>query len=234
VGASRGAADDLARDVAASRQATFGIERLSFTQLAARTALVTLALDRRSASSQLGAEAVATRAAFEATRDAALNYFTPVASTPGFPRALARTLEELRLAKIGVSSLSPLPLAGPDLAMLLERFDACFAEARSVDRAGLFRTAAAVLRSTERREGRKTYDWIVLLDISLDHAAEREFVEALTASAAMVLATVPQGDRDTVQHLAAMGGVVVEARPSDPVSDLTCVGAGSLERFGNA
>ncbi len=224
VGASRGAADDLARDVAASRQATFGIERLSFTQLAARTALIALAIDRTSASTKLGAEAVATRAAFEATRDAALQYFAPVAATPGFPRALARTLQELRLAKIGGPSLSPLPLAGPDLAILLERFDACFADARSVDRAGLFRTATAVLRGAERPDGRKTYDWVVLLDISLDHAAEREFVEALTASASIVLATVPYGDRDTIRHLAAMGGAVVEAGRSDPLNDLTCVG----------
>ena len=224
VGASRGAADDLVRELAASLPATFGIERLSFTQLAARTALVALAMDRTSASTTLGAEAVATRAAFEATRDAALQYFAPVAATPGFPRALARTLQELRLAKIGGPSLSPLPLAGPDLATLLERFDACFADARSVDRAGLFRTAAAVLRGAKTADGRKTYDWVVLLDISLDHAAEREFVEALTASASSVLATVPSGDRDTIRHLAAMGGVVLEAEGSDPLNDLTCVG----------
>ena len=122
-----------------------------------------------------------------------------------------------------------MPLAGPDLATLLERFDACFADARSVDRAGLFRTAAAVLRGSLSTAGplrgtRPTYDWVVLLDISLDHAAEREFVEALTASASSVLATVPSGDRDTIRHLAAMGGVVLEAEGSDPLNDLTCVG----------
>jgi CRISPR/Cas system-associated exonuclease Cas4 (RecB family) len=53
---------------------------------------------------------------------------------------------------------------------------------------------------------------------------EREFVEALTASASIVLATVPYGDRDTIRHLAAMGGAVVEAGRSDPLNDLTCVG----------
>ena len=36
VGASRGAADDLAREVAASVPATFGLQRLSLTQLAAQ------------------------------------------------------------------------------------------------------------------------------------------------------------------------------------------------------
>ena len=49
-------------------------------------------------STWLGAEAVATRAAFDATRARGLRYFEPVATSPGFPRALAATLQELRLA----------------------------------------------------------------------------------------------------------------------------------------
>ena len=43
IGATRGAADDLARRAAVDRPATFGMARLSLVQLAARTALVTLA-----------------------------------------------------------------------------------------------------------------------------------------------------------------------------------------------
>jgi hypothetical protein len=66
VGASRAAADDLARDVAASVPSTFGIERLSLTQLAGRTAQVALATNGASASTRLGAEAVATRTVFGA------------------------------------------------------------------------------------------------------------------------------------------------------------------------
>ena len=224
VGASRAAADDLAREVASSVPATFGIERLSFTQLAAKTALLVLASEGTTASTRLGAEAVATRAAFGAMRDSVLQYFAPVATTPGFPRALARTLQELRLAKIGGASLAPLPLAGPDLAILLDRFEACFTDARSVDRAGLFRTAATALRDAQKAEGRSIYDSVVLLDISLEHAAEREFVGAIVDSASAVLAAAPHGDRDTIQHLVGMGGVVEEVGHSTPSTDLACVG----------
>ena len=78
VGATRAAADDLARRIALERPATFGLTRLSLTQLAARTAMVALAGERLTPSTWLGAEAVATRAAFTAGRDAALRYFTPV------------------------------------------------------------------------------------------------------------------------------------------------------------
>ena len=88
IGASRGAADDLARAVAAELLATFGLQRVSLTQLAARSAIVALASEGHTPSTWLGAEAVAARAAFEATRQQALES-SPVASTPGFPRALA-------------------------------------------------------------------------------------------------------------------------------------------------
>jgi CRISPR/Cas system-associated exonuclease Cas4 (RecB family) len=250
VGASRGAADDLAREVAATVRATFGIQRLSLTQLAARTALVALAADGTTPSTRLGAEAVATRAVFDATRDGALRYFAPVAATPGFPRALARTLQELRLAGLPGDSLAPLPLAGPDLAVLLDRFEACFDGAASVDRADLFRTAAAVLRESRtvngraaaagplplpprlRRTGRgtrPTYDVVVFLDVPLDQAAEREFVATVIACASMVLATSPHDDRDTIHHLAAMGGTVEGSDPlRKPTQSLESAREGGL------
>src|SRR4030095_12236892 len=90
VGASRGAADDLARHITASAPATFGLQRLSLTQLAAQSAILTLASATLPASAWLGTEAVAARVAFDATRHRSLAYFDAVSRTPGFPRALAR------------------------------------------------------------------------------------------------------------------------------------------------
>ena len=101
VGASRGAVDDLARSIAAAAGATIGLHRFSLTQLAARLAAPILAAQGLAPVTYLGSEAVAARATFDAQRDAALQYFAPVAKTPGFPRALARTLQELRLAEVG-------------------------------------------------------------------------------------------------------------------------------------
>jgi ATP-dependent helicase/nuclease subunit B len=217
VGASRGAADDLARHAAADAPATFGVQRLSLTQLAARSALLALAADGTTASTPLGAEAVATRVVFDATRAAAITYFAPVAGTPGFPRALARTLQELRLAGLPGSALAPLPLAGPDLAVLLDRFEGCFADAGSVDRAGLFRVAAEAVK--QHGGGANV---IVLLDLPLEHAAERDFVAAVIGSASNVLVTVSPGDRDGIEHLEAMGGVV-EAAGAVGGNDLACL-----------
>jgi CRISPR/Cas system-associated exonuclease Cas4 (RecB family) len=216
VGASRGAADDLARRVAATVPATFGLQRLSLTQLAAKTAIFTLASDGLTSSTWLGTEAVAARVAFDATKEGSLAYFGAVSSTPGFPRALARTLQELRLAGVHASQLTGLPLAGPDLADLLERVEASFAAASSADRAELFRAAARTLAEGSIAEA------VVLLDVPLEQAAERELVRALITGAGTTLATVPHADRESLEYLERLGGRI-EQRESGGSDDLACL-----------
>ncbi len=216
VGASRGAADDLARSVAASVPATFGLQRLSLTQLAARTAILALASDGLTPSTWLGTEAVAARVAFDATKAGSLTYFGAVSRTPGFPRALARTLQELRLAGVSAPQLTGLRLAGPDLADLLERLEASFAGASSADRAELFSAAARTLAETSVAEA------VVLLDLPLEHAAERELVRALITGAGATLATVPHGDGESLAFLGGIGGRV-EQRESSGTDDLACL-----------
>ena len=120
VAASRGAADDFARAIAAHSGASIGLHRFSLTELAARIAAPVLAAQGVAPSSPLGREAVAARAAFDARSAGALSYFGAVAATPGFSRALARTVGELRLAGIGARQLRALPLGGADLADLLD------------------------------------------------------------------------------------------------------------------
>src|SRR2546429_9869254 len=98
VSASRGAADDLARAVALSCGATAGLHRFSFAQLAAWLARPVLAARGIAPATLIGSEAVAARATFDARQDEGLTYFGAVAGTPGFPRALARTLGDLAMA----------------------------------------------------------------------------------------------------------------------------------------
>src|SRR6266498_4553052 len=129
LGASRGSVDDLARTISLERGATFGLHRLSFTQLAARLAVMELAARERAPATTLGHEAVATRAAFEARRDDTLQYFSPVSQTPGFPKALARTLLDLRLTAVASGDLVRLPRSGSDLAALLDRVEVLLNEA---------------------------------------------------------------------------------------------------------
>ena len=208
VAATRGASDDFARGIAAERGATLGITRLSLTQLAARTAVVALASEGKTPSSGLGAEAVAARAVFTAARDASLRYFEPVAGSPGFPRALARTLRELRLAGISADALRTAGAARADLADLLTRFEAAFGDVAAADRAELLQTAARLLRGQPLRGA------VLLLDTAVCDGSEAALIGSLAAGADDVLATVPHGDRQSVSELVRLGATLERADES--------------------
>jgi CRISPR/Cas system-associated exonuclease Cas4 (RecB family) len=209
VGASRGAVDDLARGIAIQMGATVGIHRFSLSQLALHLAGPVLASQGLAPVTYLGSEAVAARATFDAQKDGALQYFAPVARTPGFPRALARTLQELRLARVTADRLGRLPLGGADLAGLLERFDEQFANASATDRATLFDAATRALLPPEGGSHELQAEGLLLLDVPIDSDVEFAFVRALLAStkhpAPSTLITVPFGDIATLQRLATLG-----------------------------
>ena len=193
VSASRGAADDLARAVALARGGAIGLHRFSIAQLAARLAAPVLAARGIAPVSFIGGEAVAARATFEASRSGGLDYFGPVARTPGFPRALARTLHELMLARVDAAALASLPLGGADLARLLERFEDQFAAASATDRGALFEAAAEAAGAYREFP-------LLLLDVPLDSAVEFDFATKLIAAAPDVLVTIPFGDLATLDR----------------------------------
>ena len=198
--------------------ATFGLTRFGLTELAARAAGSRLAGARHAPATQAGAEAVAARAVFDAVAAGELQYFTPVASMPGFPKALARTIHELRLAGVGPGRLDATfaTAAGSgDIGRLLARVEADLDRAAVDDRAAVFRLAAEAVRAGQVR-------WadlpVVLLDVPLDSKADREFVAAIAGRAPEMLATVPDGDVATADALAGLGGVPEQWPDSAPES----------------
>ena len=215
LGASRGSVDDLARAISLAKGASFGLHRLSFTQLAARLAVLELAARERTPTTILGHEAVATRASFEAGNDNALEYFSPVSHTPGFPKALARTLLDLRLAAVGGGDLVRLPRSGGDLAALLDRVDILLNEAGASDRASLFETATRALNSP-------VTSWttmpLLLLDAPFESEIEAQFLWALIQQSPQVLITVPAGDASAASQLEKRGvrfQTIEDAQESD-------------------
>ena len=195
VGATRDAVDDFVRGLMVQGGATFGLHRFSLMQLAVQLAALRLAEQGLVPASGFGAEVLAAHCAFEAEREGALAYFSPVVRLPGFGRALARTLNELRLARVSAEALAPLGARGADLGRLLARFDARLRSSKVADRALLFATAEQALRdgSAVGHIGRP----LLLLDVELSSPLERDLVAALCAHAPAVLATVPPGDEVT-------------------------------------
>ena len=221
VAASRGAADDLARRAATARGASLGWHRFSVLQLAARLGVEALAARGRLPGSPLGAEAVASRAIFGATAVGSLRYFTPVAQTPGFPRAVARTVGELRLAGVSPAAIGEQSPGGADLATLLTSIDRELADAGAADRTLLLSSATESLTqnalvAAQLVHGRR----VVLIDPVLASEGELRFVAALTESAGQTLITLPAGDPEKEDRLAARCCASVEALGEPPGTGL--------------
>ena len=197
IGASRSAADEFALSIAAEKGATFGITRSSVAELVARLALPALAKRGLTPTAPLSDEAVAARVADDLLKKNSLDYFAPVADMPGFPRALSRTLSELRMAGLGPDRLSG-HAANNDLAALLESAIDERNKAGAVDYATMLETATAELLSNPSMLADKT---VVLLDIAIGSQAEAAFANAVIASAASTIATVPAGDGRTLEAL---------------------------------
>ena len=202
VGASRDAADDLVRRLTLETGATFGLHRASLVQLAAGVAAAELARQRAAPTTTLGTEALAARVTFEALGARALEYFAPVARFPGFARALAATLAELRAAGATLEALAGTGRPGKDVAGLLARFEQARREVGLADRAALLELARAALSG----EGASPIAGLpmLLLDVPILSRAERTFVGALAALAPATLVTVPTGDERTLASLAKL------------------------------
>jgi hypothetical protein len=209
VAATRGAADDLARAVT-RRRSTFGLHRFSLVELAARAAALDAAAAGRIAGTPTNAEAMAARVTFDAVAAGELEYLGPVAPMPGFPKALARTIHELRLAGLSshagrrarpagpaASALGPADSPGAgledDIFRLLARVEAQLETAAVSDRAALFAMA-----TTAWREGLRWFGYpVVLLDVPLNSPAERRFALAVVGHAREACVTCPAGDDAT-------------------------------------
>ena len=215
VSASRGAADDLARSVALASGGAVGLWRFSFAQLAASLAAPGLAARGIAPATRIGAEAVAARATFDTREQGALEYYAPVAGTPGFSRALAGTLQEIALARVRPEALRGLPLGGADLARLLERFEEQFAAASATDRATLFEAAREGVPALRGRR-------VLLLDVPLESNVEFGLARRILEQSGDALLTVPFGDIPTLDRLKTLG-VKIEVMAPAGDSDLTAL-----------
>lgn len=175
LGASLEAAAEVARGALVLRGgASLGWERTTLGALAAQLARPELARLDLAPASPLALEALCARIIHE--QPGLLGRFAPIASRPGLPRALARTLGELRLARL-------VTLADPDLVRLLAAYEKELAKARLVDRAQTFALAAEVAQPCAA---------VVAVDVPVRTRAEERLLAALAPEHA--LAVIPGGD----------------------------------------
>ncbi|MFN8178056.1 MAG: PD-(D/E)XK nuclease family protein [bacterium] len=203
VGPSREAVDDLVRELSAEVGATFGIHRFGFWQLVAYVASAELAAAHLAPATLLGAEAVAARAAFDAAEKRKLPTLEELVDFPGFPSALAATLEELRLSGEDAKRLDAAGEGFAELAALATGYEKEIEGARIADRSALLRLATWAWRRPHHAALRGAP--LLLLDVPIASRRARDFVKGLLAGAPSALATAATGDAATKAALLACG-----------------------------
>ncbi|HYB93447.1 MAG TPA: PD-(D/E)XK nuclease family protein [Vicinamibacterales bacterium] len=197
VASTRSAADEFALSLAAVRGATFGITRASLAEVVVGIAIPALSRNGLTPSAPLSDEAVSARVADHLLTKNGLKYFAPVAGLPGFPRALSRTLSELRMAGVAPSRLSGHD-ANDDLSALLAHAIDERHKSGAVDYATMLATATEEL--TQRPDAFADRH-LVLLDVPVTSKAEAAFIQALIAGARSAIVTAAEGDRRTIAEL---------------------------------
>jgi|SRR5579875_2209277 len=175
------AGEDLAHR--AIGRGSLGVHRLTMIQLAADLARPEMARLGLAPLTLLGTEALAARVAAGCLKESKISYFAPVSALPGFARALARTLDELRMNRTVHAVLAESGAPGADLAILLARYEREMQASALADRARIFDLAISAARGPHRWLGLP----LVWLDVPLRSASEREFFDAVAGRAPAVI-----------------------------------------------
>ncbi|MEZ4647832.1 MAG: PD-(D/E)XK nuclease family protein [Candidatus Eisenbacteria bacterium] len=197
VAATRGAADDFVRRLSLTRGGTFGLHRFSWGELVSHHATNELSGSGRAIASRLGIEAVAARAVFQCRDEGTLGRYGEVSAHPGFARAVASTLLELRLSGL------PRDAAPAELTVLRDVYEARLEEASLVDWADLVGIARDALDVPGAVPLAGTP--LVLLDVPIASTAERDLLAALLGRATSALVTLPTGDDRSWERMRELG-----------------------------
>jgi ATP-dependent helicase/nuclease subunit B len=206
--ASPDAASEVARAAALKRGASFGWQRFTLGRFAALLAARQLQELGLSPISQLGLLGVCARIVHRLGKEGALGRFQPLADQPGLPRALLRTLQEVRLSQ--ARSI------GGDLGRILAEYEAELSAAGLADRAGVFELA---LTASHELLGLPA----LLVDLPLQSRLEARLLSRLGQD---VLAVAPASDAARVSEAL---GVAAEALTEPRETSLSRVQQGLFQ-----
>jgi ATP-dependent helicase/nuclease subunit B len=193
---TRAAADELALNT--FELGAQGVHALTLTQLAANLAFEELGRRSLAPVSLLGIEALAARISHAALNAKQLSYFSPVAETPGFSRAVARTITELRLQGVQARDLAASGAPGADLARLMLLYEQELEQRSIADFPLILQFAREeALRGAHRFCGLP----LVMLDVGIESLRHEELLGAIVDKSQAVVATTVSGDERALRSL---------------------------------
>ena len=216
IGATLDAANELARQVAKKKGAAFGWRRLTLPQLAFAVAAPTLAARGLTPLSRIGAEAIVARLVHRLNAEGTLSHYQSVLGAPGFPRAVASVIAELRLGQIPLNAIAN---SAPYLAPIVEAYRLELTEAGLTDWAGVLAFATEAVSAVGGERLHLVGLPILLLDVPTANEAELSFIYSLALAAPDVLATAPNADEPTLNRLRDRLGVQVDDLDQDTNGD---------------
>jgi len=208
---SHSAGEELAHRLGKIR----GVHRLTLLQLALEWARPEMADRELGPLSNLGAEALAARIVHAECAEKDLDYFSAVADMKGFARALARTISELRLARVSADQLRGRGPAGSDLSRLLARFEAELERMSLADTARVFELASNA-NGPPRWDGLP----VAILDLPLRTPSDREFLQRVVTGSPRVFAAVLEGNDAVVEILGVKAKDLDAKKPGATLSML--------------
>ncbi len=195
-----GSADDFVRSPEALPSRVSSFYRKTLLRLASELAIPEMAERGILPVTGLAVEALCTRAVNDSLRAGQLSYFSEVADTPGMPRALARTLLELRLQEIELARLQQVGEAGNDLHAMGQRFQNYLERDRLADSALTYQFAIERVEKEGISEGEIP---ILFYHQRLNHPLEARFASVLARKASRILALALDSDPEAIQSLCA-------------------------------
>src|SRR5215471_4096065 len=213
IGPTLGAANELTRSLAQEKRASFGYHRMTLGQLASALARPALSALRTVPLGALGILAVTNRAIHTLAEAGGLGRYANLTSGPGFARAIANVITELRLEEIEPDAVAHV---APDLRPLLQAYERELGEHGFTDWPAVLRLAASAAMDPGYKHqllGLPT----LLLDVPLTTASDIALVRALCSRSPDMLVTVPANDAVTFARLrSGLGAEIVDLDSSGP------------------
>ena len=226
--ANADAANELVRSVALEKGAAFGWHRLSLPQFAAVLAAPLLAEREIVPLSPLGVQAISARVVNRLAAKSALGRYATIAESPGFARALAGVVTELRLARLRPEALKSI---APDLLPLVEAYEAILGEDGFADWAGLLGIATDAVGDDGTSHpllGLPT----LMLDVPVTTEAELAFLRAFGPRVPDLLFLAPSADERTLARARdALSMEVVDLDEAAPDAASMPAAPGALARL---
>ncbi len=203
ISTTREAASEAIRAAVRAPGACFGWHRATLGTLAAQLAANSLATAGLAPVSGLCLEALCARVVHRLARDEQLGGYQAIADLPGLPRALARTVTELRMNGVDPTVVAQCE-GGVDLARMLEAYRHELEDGAFADRCAVFERAAAAVAELEAGRHPLVGLPLLLLDLAPGTALERSLVLALLARAPESCVTVAAGDGPALQFFSKL------------------------------